>query len=152
MDIEEVKTVINAFEKDAVLMTLIPIAFYNDLETQVQLNSLFVDMENSLSTIWDFILISFRHYGSPVGLQKTTRNVFLKLDSYYLEHATLLIESYENIIDIFIHCVNRSDNLRGARKLNQSNPDDNTNRTDMDVVMDDTTFPGALSAQGSSSY
>ena len=47
--------------------------------------------------------------------------------------------------------MNRNDNLREARKLEQSKPDDNTNRTDMDVVMDDTTVPGALSAQGSSS-
>ena len=150
-DIEEVKEVLNAFEKDVLLLTLIPIAFDIDLETQVQVNSLFVDQENSLSTIWDFILISFRHYGSPVGLHKTTHDVFLQLDSYYLEHATLLIESYENIIDIFIHCVNKNDNLREARRLERSNPDDNTNRTDMDVVMDDTTVPGALSAQGSSS-
>ena len=47
--------------------------------------------------------------------------------------------------------MNRNDNLREARKLEQSNPDDNTNRTYMDVVMDDTTVPGALNAQGSSS-
>ena len=47
--------------------------------------------------------------------------------------------------------MNRNDNLHEARKLERSNPDDNTNRTDMDVVMDDTTVPGALSAQGSSS-
>ena len=85
------------------------------------------------------------------GLHKTTHDVFLQLDNYYLDHATLLIESYENIIDIFIYCVNRHDNLQETRKLEQSNPDDNTNQTVMDVVMDDTTVPGALSAQGSSS-
>ena len=110
-----------------------------------------MDRENSLSTIWDFILISFRYYGIPTGLHKTTHDVFLQLDNYYLDHATLLIESYENIIDIFIYCVNRKDNLREARKLEQSNPDDNTNRTDMDVIMEDTTVLGALSAQGNSS-
>ena len=55
-DIEEVKEVLNAFEKDTLLLTLIPIAFDIDLDTQVQVNSLFVDQENSLSTIWDFIL------------------------------------------------------------------------------------------------
>ena len=104
---------------------------------------MFVDKENSLSTIWDFILISFRHYGSPGGLHKTTHDDFLRLDSYYLEHAMLLIESFEQIIDIFIYCVNRNDNLREARKLEQNTPDDNTNRTDMDVVMDDTNVPGA---------
>ena len=70
-DIEEVKEVLNAFERNALLLTLIPIAFDIDLDTQVQVNSMFVDQENSLSTIWDFILISFRHYGSPAGLHHT---------------------------------------------------------------------------------
>ena len=81
-----------------------------------------------------------------MGLHKTTHDVFLKLDSYYQEHATLLIESYININDIFIHCVNRNDNLHEARTLEQSKPDENTERTEMDVVMADTTVPGALSA------
>ena len=151
VDLERVKEALYSFEKDTLLLNLIPIAFDIDLDTQIQVNNLFVDQENSLSTIWDFIIISFRYYGSPVGLHKNTHDCFLELDRYYLEHATLLIESYENIIDIFIHCVNRNDNLREARRLERSNPDDNTNRTDMDVVMDDTTVPGALSAQGSSS-
>ena len=150
-DIEEVKEVLNAFEKDDLLLTLIPIAFDIDMETQIQLNSLFVDKENALSTIWDFILISFRYYGSPGGLHKTTHDEFLRLDRYYLEHATLLIESSEQIIDIFIYCVNRNDNLREARKLEQSTPVDNSNQPDMDVTMDDTNVPGALSAQESSS-
>ena len=61
---------------------------------------------NSNSFIWDFILISFRHYRSPGGLHKTTHDDFVRLDSSYLEHATLLIESFEQIIDIFIYCVN----------------------------------------------
>ena len=150
-DIEEVKEVLNAFEKDDLLLTLIPIAFDIDMETQTQLNSLFVDKENALSTIWEFILISFRYYGSPGGLHKTTHDDFLRLDSYYLEHATLLIESSEQIIDIFIYCVNRNDNLREARRLEQSTPVDNSNQPDMDVTMDDTNVPGALSAQESSS-
>ena len=106
---------------------------------------------NSNSFIWDFILISFRHYWSPGGLHKTMHDDFLRPDSYYLEHATLLIESFEQIIDIFIYCVNRNDNLREAKKLEQSTPVDNTNRTDMDVVMDDTNVLGALNAQESSS-
>ena len=38
--------------------------------------------------------------------------------------------------------MNRNDNLREARKLEQNTPD-------MDAVMDDTTVPGALSAQES---
>ena len=128
MDLERVKEALYSFEKDTLLLKLIPIAFDIDLDTQVQVNNLFVDQENSLSTIWDFIIISFRYYGSPVGLHKNTHDTSLELDRYYLEHATLLIESYENIIDIFIHCVNRNDNLREARRLERSNPDDNTNR------------------------
>ena len=39
-DIEEVKEVLNAFEKDDLLLTLIPIAFDIDMDTQIQLNSL----------------------------------------------------------------------------------------------------------------
>jgi hypothetical protein len=41
-DNEEVKKVLKAFEKDVLLLTLIPIAFDIDLETQVQFDSLFV--------------------------------------------------------------------------------------------------------------
>ena len=133
------------------LLDLIPIAFDDDLEIQVQLNGLFTDKENSLSTIWDFILISFRYNGIPVGLHKSTHDIFQKLDSYYLEHATLLIEDYEDIIGIFRHCVNKNDNLLRSRKKEQNKPDDSTNRTDMDVVMEETTVPRALSAQESTS-
>ena len=133
------------------LLDLIPIAFDDDLEIQVQLNGLFTDKENSLSTIWDFILISFRYNGIPVGLHKSTHDIFQKLDSYYLEHATLLIEDYEDIIGIFRHCVNKNDNLLRSRKIEQNKPDDSTNRTDMDVVMEETTVPRALSAQESPS-
>ena len=135
VDLERVKEALYSFEKDTLLLSLIPIAIDIDLDTQIQMNNLFVDQENSLSTIWDFIIISFRYYGSPVGLHKNTHDSFLELDRYHLEHATLLIESYENIIDIFIHCVNRNDNLHEARRLEWSIPDDNTNRTDMDVVI-----------------
>ena len=150
-DIEELKVTISTLEKDALLLTLIPIAFNDDLETQNQINGLFVDQNDSLRTIWDFILVSFRYYGAPVTLHKITHDAFLRLDSYYLQHASLLVEDYEAIIDIFIYCVNRNDNLRAARKLERDTPDDNTNRTDMDVVMDDNSVPRALSAQGSTS-
>ena len=47
-------------------------------------------------------------------------NIFLRLDSYYLEHATLLVEDYENIIGIFRFCVNKNDNLLKSRKIEQS--------------------------------
>jgi len=134
-DIEELKVTISTLEKDALLLTLIPIAFNDDLETQNQINGLFVDQNDSLRTIWDFILVSFRYYGAPVTLHKITHDAFLRLDSYYLQHASLLVEDYEAIIDTFIYCVNRNDNLRAARKLERDTPDDNTNRTDMDLVI-----------------
>ena len=86
------------------LLNLIPIAFDDDLYIQVQLNLLLTEKKNALSNIWDFILILFRFYGVTVSLHKSLYDIFLKLDSYYLEHATLLIEEYENIIDIFRHC------------------------------------------------
>ena len=113
------------------LLSLIPIAFDDDLEIAVQPNGLFMENKNALSTIWDFILILFRFYGEPVGLHKYLYDIFPRLDSYYLEHATLLVEDYENIIDIFRFCINKNDNLLRSRKIEQSEPDDNTNCPDM---------------------
>ena len=83
----------------------------------------------------------------PDGLHKITHDAFLKLDSYYLKHASLLIEDNESIIDSFIYCVNRNDKLLKARNLERNNPDDNTNRTDMDVVMDESSAPRATNTQ-----
>ena len=62
--IEEVKRVL---EKDTLLLDLIPIAFDDDLDIQLQLNLLFTEKENTLSTIWDFILISFRRCTSGLA-------------------------------------------------------------------------------------
>ena len=58
----EVKRVLSSLEKDALLLDLIPIAFDDDLHIQVQVNGLFTDKVNSLSIIWNFILISFRFW------------------------------------------------------------------------------------------
>ena len=43
--------------------------------------------------------------------------------------------------------MNRNDKLLKARNLERNNPDDNTNRTDMDVVMDETSVPRATNTQ-----
>ena len=133
------------------LLDLIPIAFDDDLDIQVQLNGLFTEKEIALSTIWDFILISFRFFGEPVGLHKCIYDMFLRLDTYYLEHATLLVEEYENIIDIFRYCVNKNEKLLRNRGIEQNKPDDSTNRPDMNAVLEETFFPRALSAQESTS-
>ena len=50
---EDVKRALCSLEKDTLLLDLIPIAFDDDLNIQVQLNCLFTEKENTLSTIWD---------------------------------------------------------------------------------------------------
>ena len=57
----------------------------------------------------------------------------------------------QNIIEIFRYCVNQKENLLRSRKIEQSEPEDNTNRPDMDVVIEETVVPRALSAQESTS-
>ena len=114
---EDVKRVLGSLEKDTTLLGLIPIAFDDDLEIQVQVNGLFTDKVNALSTIWDFILLSFRFFGEPVGLHRCLYEMFLRLDKYFVEHSTLLVEDYEGIIDIVRHCVNLNENLLKSRNV-----------------------------------
>ena len=47
--------------------------------------------------------------------------------------------------------VDKNENLLRSRKIEQSEPDDSTNRPDMDVVMEETVVLRALSAQESKS-
>ena len=143
------KRVLRSLEKDAMLLDLIPTAFNGDLETQVQLTGLFTDQVNSLSTIWDFTVISFKLFGELEGLHRYVYDVFQKLDKYFAQHSSLLIEDYESIIDVFRFCVDKNENLKKSRNIEQSKPDDNTDRLDMDIVMEDTVLPRALSPQGS---
>ena len=77
--------------------------------------------------------------------------MFLRLDIYFIEHLTLLIEDYENIIDIFRFCVKRNEHLLKSRNIEHSKPDDSTDRPDTDVAMEESVVPRALSAQGSTS-
>ena len=79
--VEDVKGVLSCLEKDALLLDLIPIAFDDDLETKAQIHGLFTDKVNSISLIWDFILFSFRFFGVPSGLHKSTYDEFQRLDS-----------------------------------------------------------------------
>ena len=63
---DEGKQVLAGIEKEALLLDLIPIAFNDELDKEVQHNCLFENTKNSINIIWDFILISFRFYGEPV--------------------------------------------------------------------------------------
>ena len=67
---EDVKSVLSNLEKDGLLLNLIPIAFNEEMKGELQTFSLFVERVNSINTIWDFILVSFRCFGEPEGLAK----------------------------------------------------------------------------------
>ena len=76
---------------------------------------------------------------------------FQRLDNFYVEHSTLPVKEYENIIDIFRHCVNKNVNLLGQRYIEYQIPDTTPNLQDTDVVMEDSLVHRALNPQGSSS-
>ena len=65
---EDTKQVLAGLEKETLLLDLIPIAFNDELDKEVQLNCLFVNTKDSINIIWDFIFISFRFYGEPEGI------------------------------------------------------------------------------------
>jgi hypothetical protein len=67
---DEVKKILSSLEKDALLLELIPIAFNEELEREMQSFNIFGEKKNSINIIWDFILISFRFFGEPEGLAK----------------------------------------------------------------------------------
>ena len=79
---EEVKRALDTLEKEALLLNLIPIAFNDELDKDVQLNNLFMDTKNSINIIWDFILISFRFYGEPEGIFGCYFEEFKRLDKF----------------------------------------------------------------------
>ena len=121
------------------------------METQAQIHGLFIERVNSINKIWDFVVISFRHFGVPTGLHKSMYDEFQRSDNFYVEHSTLPINEFENIIDVFRHCVNKNENLLGQRRIEYQLPDTTTNLQDTDVVMDDSLVQRALNPQGSSS-
>ena len=133
------------------LLDLIPIAFDDDLDIQVQLNGLFADKANALRTMWDFIVISFRFFGELVGLHRYCYDIFQRLDKYFVQHSTLLIEDYEAIIDIFRFCVNKNENRLGSRNIKHIKTDDSTDLLGPYIVMEESVLPRALSTQGSTS-
>ena len=107
---EEVKQAISSLEKEALLLDLIPIAFNEELESEIQIASLLIETPNSINIIWDFILISFRFFGEPEGLHKCYFAEYKRLDKFFIENSTLPVADSELIIDIFKYCVNINNN------------------------------------------
>ena len=80
---EDAKLILNSLEKETSLLSLIPIAFNEDLEGEMQTFSLFVEKENSLQIIWEFILASFTFFGELEGISKCYYAEFIRLDKFY---------------------------------------------------------------------
>ena len=81
---EEVKKILSSLEKEALLLDLIPIAFNEELEGELQSFNLFAEKKNSINIIWDFILVSFRFFGEPEGLAKCYYVEFNSLDKFFI--------------------------------------------------------------------
>ena len=79
---EDAKLIFNSLENEQLLLSLIPLAFNEDLEGEIQTFSLFVEKEGSLQIIWDFILASFRFFGEPEGILKCYFAEFVCLDKF----------------------------------------------------------------------
>ena len=115
--VEDVKLVLAKLEKESLLLNLIPIAFNEELDREVQLNELFVNTKDSINIIWDFILISSRFYDEPEGLFACYSEEFKRLDKYFIEHSTLPLAESEVIVDIFKYYININENLLGQRYI-----------------------------------
>ena len=148
---EEVKRVLDILEKEALLLNLIPIAFNDELEKDVQHNNLFMNTKDSINIIWDFILISFRFYGEPEGIFRCYFEEFKRLDKFYLEHSTLPLAESEVITDVFRYCVNINDNLLGQRDIDIGTTAIDTLRGNTDVIMEETVIPRVTGQLGSTS-
>ena len=133
------------------MLNIIPIAFDDDLEANEQVTKMLIDFKTALNIIWDFIIISFRFYGEPEGLYSCYTSEFKRLDKFFVENSTLPLADSEAIIDIFKHCVNINENLRGQRNIEITTTDANVHRSDTDVVMQETVLPSVTGQIGSSS-
>ena len=136
--VEDVKLVLAKLEKESLLLNLIPIAYDDELEKDVQFNELFVNTKDSINIIWDFILISSRFYGEPEGLFECYADEFKRLDKYFLEHSTLPLAESEVIVDIFKYYININDNLLGQRNIEIGTDAIDTLCGDTDVLMEET--------------
>ena len=99
------------------LLNLIPIAFNEELESELLIASLFLETRDSINIIWDYILTSFRFFGEPEGIHKCYFAEFKRLDKFFVENSTLPLADGELIIDIFKYCVNINNNLLGRRDI-----------------------------------
>ena len=133
------------------MLNLIPIAFDDDLEANEQVTKMLIDFKTALNIIWDFIIISFRFYGEPEGLYSCYTSEFKRLDKFFVENSTLPLADSEAIIDIFKHCVNINENLRGQRNIEITTTDSNVHRSNTHVVMQETVLPSVTGQIGSSS-
>ena len=79
---EDAKLVLTSLEKEKLLLSLIPLAFNDNLEGEAQTFSLFVEKDNSLQIIWEFILASFRFFGEPEGISKCYYAEYIRLDKF----------------------------------------------------------------------
>ena len=148
---EEVKQAISTLEKEALLLNLIPIAFNDEMESELLISSLFLETHHSINIIWDYILISFRFFGEPEGIHKCYFAEFKRLDKFFVENSTLPLADGELIVDIFKYCININDNLLGHRGIEISNIDSTTSRIDTDIVMQESLLPGVSETLGNSS-
>ena len=77
--------------KRNVALNLIPIAFNEALEGEIETFSLFVEKDNSLQIIWDSILASFTFFGEQQGISKCCFAGFIRLNKFLLDNSTNVI-------------------------------------------------------------
>ena len=133
------------------MLDLIPIAFNEELEGELQTFSLFIEKEKSLNIIWEFILVSFRFFGEPEGIANCYFAEFKRLDKFFVENSTLPMVESETIVDIFKYWVNINANLHKQRDIEFHAIDATTSRIDTDVDMQEALHPRVSDQLGSSS-
>ena len=148
---EDAKLILTSLEKEKLLLSLIPLAFNDNLEGEAQTFSLFVEKDNSLQIIWEFILASFRFFGEPEGISKCYYAEFIRLDKFFMENSTLPMADSEIIVDIFKFCINANVNLHEFRNIEFPHANSTTDRLDTDVVMEESHMPRVSDLIGSSS-
>ena len=132
-------------------LSLISIAFNEDFEGETQTFSLFVEKDNSLQIIWEFILASFRFFGEPEGISKCYYAEYIRLDKFFMENSTLPMADSEIIVDIFKFCINANVNLHEFRNIEFPHANSTTDRLGTDVVMEESHMPRVSDLIGSAS-
>ena len=122
-------------EKDELLLSLIPIAFNEDLEGEIQTFNIFIEKENSLQVIWVSILASFRLFGETEGIAKCYFAEFKTLDKFMADNTTLPVVDFysETIVDLLKYNVKINANLEKHRNIEIDIMDPTTDCTDKEV-------------------